>query len=452
MNSFLGSRVVRAVAVLVGIAALGGCTDFLKAKNPSAIQSEDLNNPLYINLMVNGVIGEFQPAVTMTALRSAVFGDELFNNHGFFEEREIDKRNVVPENGTYPLVMYVPLQRTRYLADSVAGRLKVLLGTDSAAKDLRVARVLAYGGFTYTVLAENLCGIPVNGSAPYSPEELVRQFALPRYTEAITVATAARNATTNTATQAVADTIINFARVGAARANLYINDKTAARTFAAQVPATFEFRIYHSAQNARENNPFYDATVGSPWVSVDPKFKRLNDPRVPHPTTPQGAQSLAAGNNDTVFVNNVRTIGVFVPNSPLMWSTYDGTTVGRDAARETYLKIATGLEAQYIVAEADGPTAATNNFVNARRAIGGQGPVTLTGDALMAELREQRRRDFYLDGHRLGDMRRYKKYYNVDEFAHGAYPGSSTGETYNEATCWPLPLSEIAGNPNVPRG
>jgi hypothetical protein len=47
-------------------------------------------------------------------------------------------------------------------------------------------------------------------------------------------------------------------------------------------------------------------------------------------------------------------------------------------------------------------------------------------------------------------MRRYLKYYQIDNFPRGAYLGTTSGETYNDATCWPLPLSEIAGNPNVP--
>ena len=452
MTPRLNGRLTRTIGGILAVALATGCTDFLKASNPSAIQADDLANPLYINLMVNGVIGEYQQVIDDLDLRSGVFGDELFNNHGFFEEREIDKRNVIPENGTYPLVIYVPLQRARFLADSVAGRLKTLLG-DSASKDLRVARVLAYAGSSYDLLAENLCSIPVNGSAPYTPEETISKFAIPRLNEAIAVATAYKAATTNTALQAAADSVINFAKLTAARSLLFVNDKAGARAFAVQVPATFEFRAYYSAQNARENNAFQNAAVGSPWVSMEPKNKRLNDPRVPHLVTPSGVQSLAAGNADTVTINGVRTIGAFIPKSTLMHSTYDGTTTGAVyTLGPNYIRIATYLEAQYIIAEADGPVASTLTFVNSRRAVGGQTAVTLAGAALMDELREQRRRDFFLDGHRLGDMRRYLKYDKIDNFPRGPYPGSISGEQFNDATCWPLPLSEIAGNPNVPRG
>ena len=449
MSQRLSGRLPRAVAVLAVAALAAGCNDFLKASNPSAIQENDLSNPLYINLMVNGVIGEYQPIVGVHMLRSGVFSDELFNNHGFLEEREIDKRNIDLGNGTWPAFYYTPLQRARFLADSVSGRLTAFFG-DSANRDLRIARTLAYAGSTYDLLAEVLCTIPIDGSVPHTPEAIVRDFAVPRLNRAISIATAARTATTNAAVQAAADSIINFARITAARSLLYINDKPAARAFAALVPAGFEFRAYYSSQNARENNPLYQPTVSSAWVSLEPKYKRLNDPRVPHPVLPQGAQSIAQGNQDTVTVGTTRTIGVFVPNSPLMFSSFNNTTTGADPVLDGYIKVATGLEAQYVVAEADGVSATTLAFVNSRRAAGGQG--VYTGTNVMAELREQRRRDLFLDGHRLGDMRRYLKYLQIDEFPRGAYPGSSSGETYNDASCFPLPLSEIAGNPNVPRG
>jgi starch-binding outer membrane protein, SusD/RagB family len=449
MPHFFAGRVTRAAAALAMVALAAGCNDYLKASNPSAIQAEDLADPAYLNLMVNGVIGGFQGVVDDVNLRAGVFADELFNNHGFFEEREIDKRNIDQGNGTYPLVLYVPMQRSRFLADSVAGRLKTFLG-DTASRDLRLARVLAYAGHSYALLAENLCAIPVNGSAPFSPEEITTQYTIPRFNEAIAIATASRAYNTSTANQAAADSIINWARVGVARAALYVNDKATARTFALQVPAAFEFRAYYSAQNARENNAFYEATNGSPWVSLEPSYKRLNDPRVPYETLPRAVQSIGQGNADTVVSGNVRTIGAFVPDAGIMSGAYNGTVTGARWQRETFIKIATGLEAQYIAAEADGPTPATLAFINSRRQVGGQG--TYAGTDIMGELRDQRRRDLFNDGHRLPDMRRYLKYQQLNLFPSGTYPGTTSGETYNTATCWPLPLAEVAGNPNVGSG
>jgi hypothetical protein len=111
----------------------------------------------------------------------------------------------------------------------------------------------------------------------------------------------------------------------------------------------------------------------------------------------------------------------------------------------TNIKFATGLEAQYITVEADGPNAAMLSFVNARRAIGGQTPVDLTGAALLNELRVQRARDFFLTGQRLGDLRRYLKA-GTDLFPKGKYPVFT--DFYGDKTCFIVPLSEKAGNPN----
>src|SRR5919202_480919 len=89
-----------AVAALLTLTALA-CNDFLRVENPGAIEEPDINNPAYLGLLVNGVIGEFQPAFSSVALYSAVFTDELANFHGFSENIDIDRRAVDIANGTY---------------------------------------------------------------------------------------------------------------------------------------------------------------------------------------------------------------------------------------------------------------------------------------------------------------------------------------------------------------
>jgi hypothetical protein len=101
--------------------------------------------------------------------------------------------------------------------------------------------------------------------------------------------------------------------------------------------------------------------------------------------------------------------------------------------------------------------AAVLAFVNARRAVGNQAPVTLTGRALLEELRNQRARDLFMGGFRLPDLRRWTKF-DADQgpfedgsyFPTGTHPNAVFGE-YGEWTCFPIPLSEYEGNPNLPR-
>src|SRR6185295_11796409 len=117
------------------------------------------------------------------------------------------------------------------LAEDGAKRLKVILA-DSASRDLRVARSLAYAGYGYIYLGEMMCVSPIDRGVPKTPDELFTD-GLARFAEAITIANAARTAALaltppNTALATAADSVKNFALVGSARASLDKNDKTKA--------------------------------------------------------------------------------------------------------------------------------------------------------------------------------------------------------------------------------
>jgi hypothetical protein len=434
------TRRLSPIVLAAALVASAGCNDFLRVSNPGAIEEPDINNPAYTGLLVNGVIGEFQPAFTSVALYSGVFTDELSGWHGFPENIDIDNRSVALNNGTYNQGVYQPLQSARFMADSVAGLLRSFYGT-AANADVRLARVLNYGGFSYALLGEQYCSAPIGLSRAYTSEELLA-FGLERFKQAIDVATAAKAAATTPAATASADSMLTLARLGAARVALDLGNKTDAIAYASLVPAAFSFSVFHVVANARENNPFFSAASGgqsAEWVGItNTPFETVNgDPRVPHPATTERLQQGSA----------------IVPNSPLNFSTYNGTAVGADFTREASVKFATGLEAQYIVAEAQGNNGTNLAFLNARRAIGGAAALVAPTEAeFQAALREQRARDLYLTAHRMGDLRRYKKLYTVDLWQRGAfsYPVPAPA-TFGTQECWPLPLSEYNGNPNLPQ-
>lgn len=423
-----------AVAVIATALGSAACSDFLVAENPGAIEADDLNTLGYVSLLANAPIFGFQGAHDDVAYWNAQFTDELVNRAGFFEEGQIDRRELYSDMSYINAFLYAPLQRARFLGEDAARRLKVILG-DSASRDTRVARSLAYAAYSYVYLGEMMCVTPIDLGPAKSSEEIFAD-AITRFDEAVTIATAAKTAAlarTPPATSAAtsADSVRYFALVGAARAALDRNDKTAAIAYASQVPAGFVFWAYYSANSTGENNRTWNRlTAGSnAWLRYTPFEKDSLDPRVPRVP---GTGSRGG-----------------TPLSPSSYSTFNNAIPGADFTESSAVRIASGLEARYIVAEAQGPTQATLDFVNERRAAGRLPAVTLTGDELMAELREQRARDFYLDNHRLGDLRRYKKYYNIDLFPKGQYANSAT-LVYNESVdCWPLPTNEINDNPNV---
>lgn len=447
-----GRRVLALCALLLATGA-SACDALLDVENPQAIDPKQLNDPAYLTLLTYGVQGDFQRAFDDVAIYTALFTDELRNHATFSEEPLIEERAVTPDNGTIGGGVYAQLQRARGIADTTASLFRTLRG-DSAAMDLRYARVQAYGGMTYVLMGEVLCEAPVNMSRPYTPEELLRDFALPRLRDAIDVATTVRAAaaavnpstTASRAAVAGADSILGLARVGAARAALDLNDKAAAIQFASAVPLAFRFDSYYSENSSEENN-LVDARIRAATnssVSGTPFEALVNaDPRVPIPTT----QRTAVGGGL-----------VYVPRSPSAYSTYTGTLPGGDFSRASSIRVASGLEARYIRAEAEGPTAENIAFIESRRLIAPGTANTpsatqpTTAANFYTNLRDQRRRDFYLDAHRLGDLRRYQTQYgntieSFSQFQQGPIPGRAD-TNFAAQYCLPVNRAEMNANPH----
>jgi hypothetical protein len=425
------ARLVATVAVLGLALPLGACNELLSVENPGAIQDGQLNDPILGETIVQSVVSDFQRMYGDLAYYSAVITDEAVTGHNFETIKEMDLRIAQPNKGTLNSDIYTPLQRARFAGDSLSGRLRTIFG-DTASKSLGLARALAYGAYSNMLLGEFMCEAPVDPeSAALGWDELM-QRSLERYDQAIAIAGAYKAAGGD---EASADSIIFLASVGAARASLNLGDFPGAISYASGVPADFQFQVPHSKEKSYLENPFQAATTGNNRnLGVDESFRFLDDVRVTHTATSR------TGHNGLT----------------LLWTPYQPPSFGEWApgANATFedttpIRFSSGLEARYIVAEAAGATQETVDFINERRKVGNPSATDITlGDDVMAELRDQRRRDFYLDGHRLGDLRRYIKLYSIDEFPSGPHPNVEWGN-YGTLECFPLPDNETIGNPNA---
>jgi hypothetical protein len=339
----------------------------------------------------------------------------------------VDLRQVTKENSD----VYAPLQLARAAADSFEARL-VRLMPDSAGRNLGVARVQAYGSMTYTLMGEFLCSAPVDPFEDAVSSDSMFRRAISSANRAIATVTAYRASPGASALRA--DSMLNLARVSAARAHLNLGEKAQAAALASQVPLTYEIRSHYDIANS--NNVFFVSVAGTNRnLGVDVAFRGLNDPRV---------RFNAAGGTG----HDQRTV-LF---APLLGPSFGGYSAGGSAAsqafaRETSIRFASGLEARYIVAEAEGATAANVQFINTRRAVGGQAAlVSPTQAEFLAALQDQRRRDFFLDGHRQGDLRRYIRLYNQNFYPTGVHPTTERG-SYGTDVCFVPTQAEIVGNP-----
>jgi hypothetical protein len=112
------------------------------------------------------------------------------------------------------------------------------------------------------------------------------------------------------------------------------------------------------------------------------------------------------------------------------------------------VRLASKLEADYIVAEATG-TAEQLALIQARRSANGQGAYAGPTDAasVLTEFMTQRGLEFFLENKRLGDLRR-----QPGSVLFAPVPGSTYFKPgfapVGSQSCMPLPINETDNNPN----
>ncbi len=440
---------------LAGLVACSVTDDLLQVENPAQLDESLLQNKELTKVLVAGAIGGFQNMYSDPYdWTGSMFTDEQITGINWEQTARLSQRIVKYDEGDAD-AMFSDLSRARALADSVASRLKNGL-SDNPASDPELALVLAYAGYSYIALADAMCGATVEvGSTIYTPVELYG-FAIERFNEAMGIATAAGSATLSNGRK-VAD-LISMLNVGLSRANLNTGDNAAAMAAATKVPADFYWWVEYSDTDPRTYNVLQDRVTGGNFsLGVHPHFIAggpqnflkqnltpfLTDPRVQHePNWTTGHNALTP---------------LYKPKSGLMFSNYNGETFAAGGTPASYdrgtdIAMATYIEAMQNYYEAAGPSGSgpqgsTLDFVNARRAFGNEAPVNLSGDALMAELRFQRGKDLFMGAYRLGDLRRWLRE-GMDLFPTGEHPTPGWGQ-YGDATCFPLPIEEYEGNPNI---
>jgi len=280
-----------------------------------------------------------------------------------------------------------------------------------------MGQMAAYAGYSLILLGESMCSAAINVGPEITPAQLFAE-AKTRFDSAIVSATTANDVTT-----------VNFATLGRARVLLDLGQAASAAADAAKIPAGFVVNMSTDAINVRRENWVFFTVNQSSFSTVDPSFRGLTINGAPDPR---------------VAVTNTGRAGT--TSGTQVW------TADKYPALSTVMPIARYAEAQLIIADAklaanDLPGAAA--AINAARATHpGLPTYDATGQTaaqVLAQLIEERRRELFLEGHRLGDIRRY----NIPMLpaTGAAYPGG--GGTYGNQSCFPLPDVERINNPNI---
>jgi hypothetical protein len=399
----------------------GACDDFLSVETPNVIDASTIDPNADPSVLSLSAQQNLATAAGFTNLHTGYVMWEAWNGFPTVQLEDFGLRSVAPDNPLLSSNVWVPLSIALRSADVAVETLREGTGDRTKLEELRSSMV---AGFAAVYIAEAFCQGVINGGPPLEPVAMF-DSAIVRFTAAIDGGRMLAGTTTG-AIQATANTIVNAALVGRARARLQAGRKAEAAADADQVPAGFRFDLLYvdnPAARVRLANIFWRLTIDQAQVVVAPAF-RVTDPRVPY-IAPTGTATKAA-DGITDFYQQGK------------WRSYGAS-----------IRLASKIEADYIAAEARGTTAMLT-LIAAQRAANGQAPYAgQTDDAsVLRELMDQRGREFYLEGKRIGDHRRNPT--SVPVPAPGTPYFKPGLNAVGNMTCLPIPTSESTTNPNFP--
>jgi hypothetical protein len=411
--------------VFIVLGALVACSEILKQEAPSRVPAELLNDPGFAQLRVRSAVGDFECALAHYIIATARVGDEFADAQLGEAGWDYDRRTIDPvRGGPYATVScnagtlipgyYVPLSVARFQADEILRLLEGWTDEQVASRDSLIAVAAAYAGYSLVYMGETMCSSAIDVGPELTPTDLLTE-AEARFTRAIEAGTAA-----------AALDVVNLAYIGRARARRGLGNLTGARTDAELVPTGFVYNAtYSSAVFRRENRVFTQlfrdnaSTVQDPFRDL--MTEGVADPRV---VVMDGGQ-IGHDNTTPVFL----TTKYPAIDSPIPIARYE--------------------EAQLIIAEAliaAGSPGSAVTIIDARRSQLGIPAYSGPTDAVSVQnlLIEERKRELFLEGHRLADIIRYDL--PLDPAPGTPFP---KGSQFGTQVCFPLPDVERLNNPNI---
>jgi hypothetical protein len=411
------------IAVATAAIALAGCDGFFEVDRPNVVDGETVDPVLMASEFSWSAHQNLAVAYGGLIVYGAWFTNEAQVGDTYPTRNDFGLRRIDDRNGTHSDEVWRPLARA--IASSEKG-LEILKDIPDADKDVNIARLALSAGYGVELMGEHFCqGVMEPLGQARDPNQMLDR-AIERFKTAHAVASAAYAAKRDTAE---AKSIRDAAQVGIARAYLQKGDKANAALAAKEVPASFVYEVVYvndASNRSRLGNNAYAFTSSRESLNVGPEWRAIADAGDKRISFNDAKRKAQDGELD--FYQQRKYTGYGSP-----------------------IRLASGLEARYIVAEAElpGNLAGAIALINERRAASGQGGTFNSADAnaVLSELMDQRGRDFWLEAKRLGDWRRNPDNVPFILPAGSTYYKAGQG-TIGDQVCMPMSASETDNNPN----
>jgi starch-binding outer membrane protein, SusD/RagB family len=419
-------RIARLAVVLLLATATSACDALdraLSVEAPDRVDASDMSQPQNAGLLVSGALSDFDCALGAYIVSAGLLGNELRDASITASRHPLDSRNI-DDSSPYatntcdgsPPGVYRPLSTAIWTTNNALARLNEWTDAQVANRSNLIAQTAAYAGYAHVLMGEGFCSSVITELGPEVTPAQIFQVAVERFTLAIQAAGTANNPDMrNMATLGRARAYINLGRRQEAAAD--------ARALLAAAPQYVKNATASSASSRRWNR--IGAEFFSGFITVEPAYRGLTVQGVP----------------DTRVLTNATSNGH--DNRTMVWVVAKyGNTRSADH-RNRPIPIATWREAHLIIAEAEGGQEAVNRINILRRHHNLPEYAGGTAAEIQQQVIEERQRELYLEGHHLGDLRRF----NIPNTpaAGSAY---HNGGIYGSVRCFPLPAVEKNNNPN----
>ena len=416
------SRAYAAGAALLLAGVLTACEKLLEAEAPQLIEEETLQQPTNATVMVSGLVADFECAFTSYIATVGAISDEFRDSQANADTWQLDRRTNTASGGIYAtntcggFAAYTPVSIARYQADNTAKLLQGWTDEEVPNRATLLARSFAYGGYALILLGEAFCSAAIDVGPEMTPAQVFAE-AEKRFTSVLSTVTAGSSVSN--------DSLRNMALVGRARARLNQGKFAEAAADAALVPNNFTFNARYSATVPRAENRVFRMNNTNGSMTVDSTLRGLTiggvpDPRVVVTDAGRGGSQQSV----RLWVQNKYT----ALNSPI--------------------PIASWREALLIRAEAAaeaGQVAAAVGFINQLRTrVNLPQFAATTAAEVKAQIPDERRRELFLESHRMFDTIRFNT-----PLIPAAGATFHAGGSYGNQKCLPLPDIERLNNPNM---
>ena len=434
LNSVLGGLLLPPL-----LFALGACDfadDLLSVELPGRVQSEDLLNPTFANTLMLSARGDFECALSNHIWAMGIWTLEFINSNQTRTQNVVSLRDTAVKSvsslgsaSAQPTCREEnppPLASALHIA-RVQGKnaVEIISGLDDAdvpEKSFYIGVANAYRGYSVELLSEAFCAVTFD-AGPLMTREDGFEVARGHFLEAIEFL----GRVTSGPNVSEAQSVLNMAKIGYARASLQLGDAAGVLRYRNDVPRDF-VRFADRASTSTQTRNWVAFHTGLERISVFDDLLNLEVQGVPDPRVPVRDEGRTASDN----ISPMRT---------QLKYTSDADDI----------PFATWRELQISIAEVEGGQVAVGIINQLRDTV--EDLPWVTGDHNLphfssndpAEIRDQvieeRRRELWLQGIRIGDMLR-----NDIPFVAGLTP---KGEVYGPFTCVPLEEREEVNNPNI---